>query len=296
MQPNAESADRPPGQRQDKLEARTHRRSRRRRPGPRYAEKLRLKASAARGSRGLFSIVQNSAYCQLCRIRHSWHSCAHLKACADDAFGKGQRGRRCVVREIPRHSARRSEGHRQDHRGDPPSGALGPGRRGSRAGAQVLPQEPEADGLQGGERRRLQHRLRRGGVLEQESCAAEAEALRPALGTRGRPVGPELPLAGEVRAVRRRLPQPAAASAGDCTCQAPGRRSAAGTGRVIRNAGIPTAKSPPCEIHTLAIAALTGMPYSMRHHSIPQGTRQRFRQHAILGCPLQMLFRSATCY
>ena len=35
--------------------------------------------------RARFSIVGNAGYCQLCRIRHSWHACEHLKTASDHA-------------------------------------------------------------------------------------------------------------------------------------------------------------------------------------------------------------------
>ena len=37
----------------------------------------------------ILGIVRNSACCQLCRIRHSWHAVQHLKVAADAAFGEG---------------------------------------------------------------------------------------------------------------------------------------------------------------------------------------------------------------
>ena len=150
-----------------------------------------------------------------------WHSCQHLKACADDAFGEGSGESAELVQETPQNPAGRCQGHRPDHRSHPPSHPFGPGWRDARAGTRILPQEPGADGLQGSNGRRMQHRFRLRGGRQQIPGAAEDEAIRAMLGTRGWPGGADVPFPAEIGTVRCRLPQPPAPQTGKCAGQTP---------------------------------------------------------------------------
>ena len=158
---------------------------------------------------------------------------------------RGQRGERGLVQETPQNPAGRCQGHRPDHRSHPPSHPFGPGWRDARAGTRILPQEPGADGLQGSNGRRMQHRFRLRGGRQQIPGAAEDEAIRAMLGTGGRPGGADVPFPAEIGTVRCRLPQPPATQTGKCAGQPPEIRVAARRSGLIRNAGLPMAKSTP---------------------------------------------------
>ena len=52
-----------------------------------YAERSRRNVLVINELEARFRIVGNAGYCQLCRIRHSWHAAEHLKDAFDAAYG-----------------------------------------------------------------------------------------------------------------------------------------------------------------------------------------------------------------
>jgi len=52
-----------------------------------YAERSRRNVPVVNELEARFRIVGNAGYCQLCRIRHSWHAAEHLSDAFDAAYG-----------------------------------------------------------------------------------------------------------------------------------------------------------------------------------------------------------------
>ena len=170
-------------------------------------------------------------------IRHSVHSCQHLKECADDVFGKDtERGRKWfdkhsrILLDDAKGIGRTTDAIRHFDR---------TGR-----GGKVLRRELEFFRRN---RTRMNYRgagdagcpigclCRMLGVLKQVSGSAEDIEVGPALGPGGRSGSPHVPFPAEIGTVRRYVPRHGAPSKGEIARQVSGPGAITGPRSLIRN-------------------------------------------------------------